>query len=48
MTFGRDETATAARKRVLEVLDDGEPHAVGDVVDGVRRYRRNVPARRSL
>jgi len=35
MTFGRDETATAARKRVLEVLDDGEPHAVGDVVDAV-------------
>lgn len=35
MTFGRDDTASAARRRVLEVLDDGEPHAIGDVIDEV-------------
>jgi len=35
MTFGRDETATAARKRVLEVLDDGDKHPIGDVVEAV-------------
>lgn len=35
MTFGRDETASAVRSRVLEVLDDGESHAIGDVVDAV-------------
>ena len=35
MTFGRDETASAARKRVLEVLDDGDKHPIGDVVDAV-------------
>lgn len=35
MTFGRDGTASAARSRVLEVLDDGEKHDVAEVVDAV-------------